>query len=69
MTGQADHPFPGTAGRACRGACVLADGHGRVIAFDLAPGQAHERPMAAGLVKALLGPPKWIVADRGYSSL
>jgi transposase len=30
-------------------ACVIADGRGRAIAFALAPGQAHELPLAPGL--------------------
>jgi hypothetical protein len=31
-------------------ACVIADGRGRAIAFALAPGQAHELPLAPGLL-------------------
>ncbi len=49
-------------------ACVIADAIGRVVAFVLAPGQAHELPYAAALLDCLPGVPKWAVADRGYSS-
>jgi transposase len=62
----------------CRGgygtkACVIADGRGRAIAFALAPGQAHELPLAPGLLGwGLLGRlpdvPGWIVGDRGFAS-
>src|SRR5215218_7970005 len=31
-------------------ACVVADGRGRAVAFALAPGQAHELPLAPGLL-------------------
>ena len=34
-------------------ACVIADGRGRAVAFALAPGQAHELPMAPGLLDCL----------------
>jgi transposase len=34
-------------------ACVIADGRGRAIAFTLAPGQAHELPLAPGLLARL----------------
>ena len=34
----------------------------------LAPGQAHELPQAVPLLDALPGVPRWVVADRGYSS-
>ena len=36
--------------------------------FALAPGQAHELPLAAELVDAVPGTPVWGVGDRGYSS-
>ena len=49
-------------------ACVIADGAGRAIAFRLAPGQAHELPQAVPLLDACPGVPRWVVADRGYSS-
>jgi transposase len=49
-------------------ACVVADGQGRAIAFALAPGQAHELPMAAPLLDRLPGVAAWVVGDRGYSS-
>ncbi len=47
---------------------MVADGHGRAVAFALAPGQAHELPQAPGLLARLPGVPKWVVADRGYTS-
>lgn len=49
-------------------ACVIADGQGRAIAFALAPGQAHELPLASGLLGCLPDVPGWIVGDKGYSS-
>jgi transposase len=49
-------------------ACVIADGSGRAIGFALAPGQAHELPMAPVLLSFLTTLALWIVADRGYSS-
>jgi hypothetical protein len=47
---------------------ALADGRGRAIGFALAPGQAHEPPMAPRLLDRLDAVPRWLVADRGYSS-
>jgi transposase len=47
---------------------VIADGAGRAIAFRLAPGQAHELPQAVPLLEHLPGVPRWVVADRGYTS-
>ncbi len=47
---------------------MIADAAGRAIAFVLAPGQAHELPHAVPLLDKLPGAPKWVVADRGYSS-
>ena len=47
---------------------MIADGAGRAVAFRLAPGQAHEPPHAVPLLAQLPGVPRWIVADRGYSS-
>ena len=47
---------------------VIADGQGRAIGFALAPGQAHELPMAPRLLDRLDAVPRWLVADRGYSS-
>ncbi len=47
---------------------MIADAIGRAVAFVLAPGQAHELPHAVALLDALPGVPKWVVADRGYSS-
>ena len=49
-------------------ACVIADGRGRAIAFALAPGQAHELPLAPLLLTLLVTIPLWIVGDRGSSS-
>ena len=49
-------------------ACVIADGSGRAIAFGLAPDQAHELPQAISLLARLSGVPRWVVADRGYTS-
>jgi transposase len=47
---------------------VIADGSGRAVAFSLAPGQAHELPQAIGLLARLPRVPRWVVADRGYTS-
>lgn len=47
---------------------MIADGQGRAVAFHIAPGQAHELPHAVPLMDRLPGVPKWVVADRGYSS-
>jgi transposase len=47
---------------------VIADGAGRAIAFRIAPGQAHELPQAVPLLDTLPGVPRWVVADRGYTS-
>jgi transposase len=47
---------------------VIADGSGRAIAFALAPGQAHELPLAPDLLARLPRAPLWVVADRGYAS-
>jgi transposase len=49
-------------------ACVVADGNGRAVAFALAPGHAHELPLAPALLDRLPRPPLWVVGDRGYSS-
>jgi IS5 family transposase len=49
-------------------ACVIADGSGRAVAFVLAPGQAHELAHAVALLDQAPRVPKWVVADRGYSS-
>ena len=40
-------------------AVALADSHGRVIAFVLASGQAHEAPVAPALLDALPDTPLW----------
>ena len=47
---------------------MIADGGGRAIAFALAPGQAHELPLAPALPARLPRRPLWVVADRGYAS-
>jgi transposase len=49
-------------------ACVIADGAGRAISFALAPGQAHELPLAPDLLDCLPDIPGWVVGDRGYAS-
>jgi transposase len=49
-------------------ACVIADASGRAIGFALAPGQAHELPLAPLLLAFLVVIPLWIVGDRGYAS-
>lgn len=48
--------------------CVVAEGGGRAIAFAIAPGQAHELPMAPDLLSRLPDVPRWVVGDKGYSS-
>jgi len=47
---------------------VIANASGRAIGFALAPGQAHELPLAPLLLTLLSLIPGWIVADRGYAS-
>jgi transposase len=47
---------------------VIADGRGCAVAFALAPGQAHELPMASGLLACLPDVPGWVVGDRGLAS-
>ena len=47
---------------------MIADGRGRAVAFALAPGQAHELPMAPGLLGCLPDVPGWVVGDRGLAS-
>ena len=47
---------------------VIVDGSGRALGFALAPGQAHELPMAPDLLAFLTTIAIWIVADRGYAS-
>jgi transposase len=43
---------------------VIADAAGRAIGFALAPGRAHELPLAPLLLTFLSLIPLWIVADR-----
>ena len=38
------------------------------MAFALAPGQAHELPLAPGLLERLPDVPMWVVGDRGLAS-
>ena len=47
---------------------MVAVAAGRAVAFVLAPGQAHELPLAPLLLTLLSLIPTWIVADRGYAS-
>ena len=47
---------------------MIADGRGRAIAFALAPGQAHEVPLAGRLLDILPDVPGWVVGDRGLAS-
>ncbi len=47
---------------------MIADGRGRAIAFAFAPGQAHELPLAPGLLSCLPDVPGWVVGDRGLAS-
>jgi transposase len=47
---------------------VLADSHGRAVGFVLAPGQAHEAPLAPALLDMVPDGPGWVVADKGCSS-
>ena len=47
---------------------MIADASGRAIGFALAPGPAHELPLAPLLLVLLSIIPAWIVADRGYAS-
>ena len=47
---------------------MIAEAAGRAVAFALAPGQAHELPLALGLVACLPDVPGWIVGDRGCAS-
>lgn len=47
---------------------MIADGSGRAVAFALAPGQAHELPMAPGLLARMPDVPLWVVGDKGYSA-
>ena len=47
---------------------MIADGSGRAVAFALAPGQAHELPLAPALLEALPKAPLWTVGDKGYAA-
>ena len=43
--------------------CVIADGHGKVFGFALAPRQAHELPLAPAMLDSLPTIPLWVVAQ------
>lgn len=47
---------------------MIADGQGRAVAFALAPRQAHEAPLAPGLINELPDAPAGIVGARGLSA-
>jgi hypothetical protein len=47
---------------------VIADGHGRTIAFALVPSQVYELPLAPHLLDGLSDLPGWIIGDHGYAS-
>ena len=47
---------------------MIADAGGGPSPSALAPGQAHELPLAPDLLDCLPDAPLWVVADRGYSS-
>ena len=47
---------------------MIADGRGRAVAFALAPRQAHELPIAPGLLDCLPDVPGWGGGDRGFAS-
>ena len=47
---------------------MLADGKGRAVTFAVAPGQAHEVPLAPDLIAELPEAPGWLVGDRGLSA-
>jgi transposase len=47
---------------------VIADAAGRALGFVLAPGQAHELPLAPSLLALLAFIPLWIIGDRGYAA-
>ena len=47
---------------------MIADGRGRAVAFAVVPGQAHELPMAPGLLGCLPDVPGWVVGDRGLAA-
>ena len=49
-------------------ACVITDGAGRAVRFALAPGHAHELPLAQDRVDCLPDVPGWVVGDKGYAS-
>src|SRR5689334_2809487 len=50
------------------GSLFHADSHAGGRLPSLAPGQAHELPLAPGLLGCLPDVPGWIVGDRGFAS-
>ena len=48
--------------------CGIADGHEKALGFALAPGHAHELPLAPDMLDSLLAVPLWVMADKGYAS-
>jgi transposase len=46
---------------------VIADGRGRAVAFALAPGQAHEPPLAPGLLGCPPDIPGRVVGGKGFA--
>ena len=50
------------------GAATPVGNHGRAVAPLLAPGRAHEAPLAPTLLGKLAGSPLWVAADKGYAS-
>ena len=47
---------------------MIVDGRGRALGFALAPGQAHELPLAPALLRCMTQIPRWVVGDRAYAS-
>ena len=47
---------------------MIVDGGGRALGLALAPGQAHELPLAPDLLAMLPDVPAWVVGDRGHAS-
>ncbi len=69
MTGHArDEALGRSRGGYGTKAFVVADARGRAVAFALAPGQAHELPLALGPLARLPDAPFWVVGDRGLAS-
>lgn len=47
---------------------MITDGASRAVSLALAPGQAHELPLAQDLVDCLPDVAGWVVGDKGYAS-